>query len=64
MDGEHLVVCFMDDTDRELRFSPDVAAVVDGREHRVSRVSLLVEDPRTAATLLRTRVRSAAVSSH
>ena len=48
----------MGGTNLELRFSPDAVAAVDGREHLVSRVSFLVEEPRTAATLLRTHVRT------
>ena len=58
VDGDVLTVAFMGGTSVELRFSPDAVVEVDGREHAVSRVCFLVEDPRAAATLLRAHVRS------
>ena len=58
LEDDGLVVAFMGGTNVELRFSPDAVVDVDGREHTVSRVSFLADDPRAATTLMRTHVRS------
>ncbi len=53
-----LVVSFMGGTNVEVRFSPDAVVELDGKQHAVSRVSFLAEDPRRVATLLRAHVRT------
>jgi hypothetical protein len=57
VDGDHLLVAFLGQTNVDLRFAPDAVVDVEGREHAVSRVSFQVESPQTVTALLRARVR-------